>query len=214
MKNTYQKLGCMLVVTLGLSGAANAALIDRGNGMIYDSSQDITWMQDANYAMTSGYDADGAMTWFWANIWADNLVYGGYDDWRLFDADPGCGGDFNCTDNELGNLFYNSLNLSAGDSVLDSPESELGLFINIVPYSYWSGNEYAVDNEFARSFDLGDGAQSIRNKGRPGFAWAVRDGDVITVPEPATGVLLGAGMLGVMLSTRRRKRDGLLQDHI
>jgi hypothetical protein len=50
------------VLGLALSTSAHATLIDRGNGMIYDSDQDITWLQDANYAMTSGYDTDGSMT--------------------------------------------------------------------------------------------------------------------------------------------------------
>jgi len=27
--------------------------------MIYDSDRDSTWLQDANYARTSGYDSDG-----------------------------------------------------------------------------------------------------------------------------------------------------------
>ena len=35
--------------------SANAALIDRGNGLIYDSYLNITWLQDANYSVTSGY---------------------------------------------------------------------------------------------------------------------------------------------------------------
>lgn len=66
-----------------LSGAAQAALIDRGGGMIYDTDLNITWLADANYAKTSGYDADGAMTWAAANTWASSLVYGGFSDWRL-----------------------------------------------------------------------------------------------------------------------------------
>lgn len=53
--------------------SAHAALIDRGNGLIYDSAQDITWLQDANLAV-------GAGNWASATAWADNLVYGGYDD--------------------------------------------------------------------------------------------------------------------------------------
>lgn len=68
---------------LGFSGAAGAGLIDRGNGLIYDTVLDITWLQDANYAKTSSYDADGLMNWDAAVAWADQLVYGGFDDWRL-----------------------------------------------------------------------------------------------------------------------------------
>lgn len=68
---------------LSLSGAAQATLIDRGGGLIYDDVLKITWLQDANYAKTSNYDDDGLMTWNNAMAWADGLSYGGYDDWRL-----------------------------------------------------------------------------------------------------------------------------------
>jgi hypothetical protein len=78
-----------MLLAFGLSGAAQATLIDRGSGLIYDDQLDITWLQDANYAKTSGYDADGMMTWADANAWAANLSYYDsvrgytYTDWRL-----------------------------------------------------------------------------------------------------------------------------------
>lgn len=43
------------------------ALYDRGNGMIYDDLSNVAWLQDANYAHSSGYDSDGLMTWNEAN---------------------------------------------------------------------------------------------------------------------------------------------------
>ena len=52
----------MLITLCGISVSADAILIDRGNGMIYDTDLDITWLQNANYAKTSGYDSDGRMT--------------------------------------------------------------------------------------------------------------------------------------------------------
>ncbi|MEQ1637543.1 MAG: hypothetical protein ABL903_12705 [Methylococcales bacterium] len=51
------KLKYLLLLLLALNGTAEANLIDRGNGMIFN----ITWLADANYAKTLGYDADGAM---------------------------------------------------------------------------------------------------------------------------------------------------------
>ena len=48
-----------LAVGLAMSGAAQAALHDRGGGLVYDDVLNVTWLQDANYAQTSGYDADG-----------------------------------------------------------------------------------------------------------------------------------------------------------
>ena len=39
---------------LALSGAAQAALVACGGGMIYDTTRNITWLVDMNYARTSG----------------------------------------------------------------------------------------------------------------------------------------------------------------
>lgn len=63
---------------------ASATLWDRGGGMIYDDVLNITLLQDANYAKTSGYSSNGQFqNWSDAVAWVDQLVYGGYDDWRL-----------------------------------------------------------------------------------------------------------------------------------
>lgn len=80
----------LLVLVGGLvSGAAQAALHDRGGGLVYDDVLDVTWLADANYAKTSGYDTDGLMTWEQAMEWAASLSYFDsvrgvtWDDWRL-----------------------------------------------------------------------------------------------------------------------------------
>ena len=86
---------CMSVVIFGMTGMANAALIDRGGGLIYDDMLDVTWLQDANYGYTSGYlDWGGEVLYTEAKTWTDNLEY--YDsvrdvtwsDWRLPNIDP------------------------------------------------------------------------------------------------------------------------------
>lgn len=86
MKKTFAVL--TLCAGALISGTAQATLINRGGGLIYDTDLNITWLQDANYAQTSGYDSDGLMRWDDAKVWADQLVYGGYDNWRLPHADP------------------------------------------------------------------------------------------------------------------------------
>lgn len=115
-------------LTLGLilALAAQATLIDRGGGLIYDDVLNITWLQDANYGAGSSYDnsgtgvgfdsnstTDGRMTWDNAVAWAANLSFGGYDDWRLptmiDTGSPGCNGTFSDTD-----CNYNMLTYSAG----------------------------------------------------------------------------------------------------
>src|SRR5688572_29847528 len=84
-----QRLLLLLCLSFGLTSTGNAVLIDRGGGLIYDTVLDITWLQDANYAQTSGFDADGRMTWFEARDWANNLTYFDsvrnvtWTDWRL-----------------------------------------------------------------------------------------------------------------------------------
>ncbi len=91
-----QPLFLALLAGLTISGAAQATLIDRGGGLIYDDVLNITWLQDANYASTqytnsggSLGDADGRMKWATANAWAASLSYYDsvrgvtYDDWRL-----------------------------------------------------------------------------------------------------------------------------------
>ena len=53
---------------------------------LYDTTLNVTWLRDANYAKTSAYvfaDANGLMNWAQANAWAVNLVVGAHDDWRL-----------------------------------------------------------------------------------------------------------------------------------
>ena len=44
----------IIIVSFFLLSPVYAALYDRGEGLIYDDVLDITWLQDANYAMTSG----------------------------------------------------------------------------------------------------------------------------------------------------------------
>ncbi|CDH47455.1 PEP-CTERM sorting domain-containing protein [Candidatus Contendibacter odensensis] len=91
----------VFIAALGFAGAADATLINRGGGLIYDDVLNITWLQDANYAKTqydnSGGalgDADGLMNWDTANTWAANLSYYDsvrgvtYNDWRLPTVKP------------------------------------------------------------------------------------------------------------------------------
>jgi len=72
------------LVALCMTGGAEAALLSRlGGKAIYDDVANLTWLQDANYAQTSGYDADGRMTWADATLWAGSLNIDGVTGWRL-----------------------------------------------------------------------------------------------------------------------------------
>ena len=117
MKNLSAFL-CAMVLVIGLAGTANAALWDRGGGLIYDDVLDITWLQDANYAGTT-------MNWADAVAWADQLVFGGFDDWRLpatidgplvLGHDGTTTGGYNIITSEMGFMYYNNLGNLAGKS--------------------------------------------------------------------------------------------------
>jgi len=200
----HKPLILALLAGLSLSGAAQAALNDRGGGLIYDDVLDITWLADANYAKTSGYDTDGLMDWAAATTWAANLTYGGYDDWRLPTSDT-CTG-YNCTGSEMGHLFYVDLGGNAGLSpILSSGDADLAKFTNLQAYVYWSGLEYAPSPNLAWSFLTRDGSQGAGYKHDQFYAWAVRPGDVAAVPEADTWAMLLAGLGLVGVAARRRR---------
>ena len=91
---------------VSISTATNAALVTRLSGQaVYDTDLDITWLSDANYAETSGFDCDGLMVWNNAISWIRIFQFGGHDDWRLpeIPTSPICGG-FGWIDSDLPEL--------------------------------------------------------------------------------------------------------------
>lgn len=201
----------LVLLIVGLSSSAQATLINRGGGMVYDDVLDITWLSDANMG--------GSMNWGDSMNWASSLLFGGFDDWRLASVDVNmdnsiidCSNatELACRDNELGYMFYQNLMGSSGDSLIGTQ----GLFTNIQP-ALWSGTVFATRLNFVWDFDFASGSQF----GLPNFvvngAWAVRSGDVLTAsiptptptptpaPEPGTSVLLGLGLAGLVFARRR-----------
>ncbi|HHQ14463.1 MAG TPA: DUF1566 domain-containing protein [Chromatiales bacterium] len=88
-----------IITALSVSGTCHAALLGRlpatsgGNDYqaYYDDALDITWLADANYAKTSGYDFDGFLTWYQAMDMVSGMntaSYLGINTWRLPDTGP------------------------------------------------------------------------------------------------------------------------------
>lgn len=119
-------------------------LIDRGRGLLYDVERDLTWLQDTNYAKTSGHSPDGQITWDNARRWVARLNYRGITQWRLPtarnpDGSGPCIGD-NCRDSELGHLVFTAF-------ARPSPGTKL---VNWQPFSiYWSSTEASATEAFA-----------------------------------------------------------------
>ena len=80
---------------------------------------------------------------------------------------------------------------------------------NISPFEdiqsvYWSGTEFTPNPLGAFVFAFSAGNHGVNNKNFPfTFAWAVRQGDILAVPEPSTLLLLGAGLAGFGFGRRR-----------
>ena len=208
-----------MVVSLLAASGAQATLFTRlGGKAVYDDVAKLTWLQDANYASSSGYDFDGQMYWAAAMAWADGLSIGGVDHWRL----PGgpMVSIYNQKDSEMGNMFYNVLGGTAGSLITTTHNANYNLFKNVVPYYYWSGIDstmrpgQAFNSDLAWYFNFAGGGQSNHSKGYYFNAWAVHDGDVggnpvpAPVPAPGTLALLGAGLLGWAGVKRSRHRVG------
>jgi len=199
----------------------------------YDTTLDITWLADANAARTSGLPYGGSLTWAEANTWVTSLDVNGVTGWRLptntpingstyimaasnnATTDTGFAGNAGWVDStgkpvsELGHMFYVTLgnlgNCAPDDSTSCVKQTGLdnsGPFSNIVR-DYWSGSE--LDSSSVWYFDFVNGYQSGAANDFSFDAWAVRSGDISAVPVPATALLFGSGLLG-LLGIARRKR--------
>jgi len=192
-----------LLVVCGLAVSAQANLIPLGGGMIYDSDLDITWLQDANYA-GSLMDADSAVAW------ADALEYQGYDDWRLpssLEQDDSAPVEGYNADSEMGHMYYITLGNPAGGPLTNSgPFTNLGPFASGDPDAWWSETIGPAPWSLHCAFAFDSGYQmTAPGLLSSGYAWAVRDGHSVPVPEPATMLMLG-GLAAGLASTRKPRR--------
>lgn len=202
MNHSFLVIRTLATIILVSPITTNAELIDRGNGLIYDTAQNLTWTQNANI--------NGKKPWHTAMAWAENLVYGGFDDWRLpkstqFD-DPSCQEDvrhispvifyerhFDCLGGEMEQL-------TAAVDPFNNP-----LFENVNDSRYWTGTPYrdgidpcveggycTIENDrgirdgFYWQWSFSGVHKTTLAGGNLRYAWAVRDGDVIASDSPAT----------------------------
>lgn len=200
----------------------------------YDTVLNITWLADANYANTSGYDSDGYMTWSTAVAWATSLnPYGsGITGWRLpTTVDVGNDGatygsygiyqavdyGYNITSHSemsymfyetLGNIaYYDTSGIATGCTAPNYCLSNTGPFSNLQPNNYWSVTEEPYNTNYAWDFSFSHGYQSNFHKAYSLNTWAVHAGDVgaSAVPVPTAAWLFGSGLLGLVGIARRKK---------
>lgn len=196
MQIITKRLAAAVLAAWGLAcaGGADAALLDRGNGLIYDTVLDVTWLQNANAAAGSPFDdgvsaTDGIMTWANAMGWVDGLTYADsagtvYDDWRLPQVRPVNGVAFDYVESNTGSADTGN-NISApGSAHPGSTASELA-------YMYYSnlGNlgYFGLSGDFQPDHGLLNTAPFLNLDSR-GY-WAATE----YAPDPGTYAFLLAG---------------------
>jgi len=165
---------------VALSSMAQAALTDLGNGTVYDSTQNITWLKDWNL--------NGLQDLATQKAWAENLNFAGSSDWVL----PGA--RYLDLPGEFSNLFAEFGDLTSASLP----------FTNVQSGYYWSRTEYRPGSVFNMIFFPEIGAVTDDINYVPHYAVAMHLGNVAVVPEPHVYKLLLLG-LGVMLVAVRRR---------
>jgi hypothetical protein len=177
----------LAILVLCTVGAAQAALIDHGGGLIYDTVLNITWYDNPNYETHVYGDYV---------TWVDGLTVEGVTGWRL-PTTPGTTTGVT-SEGEMGHLFYTTLGNSPGP------------FINQGPFTNLSGGFYtetAPSGNYYFNFDSG---QQLPVNISYWYFWihglAVHDGNIGAVPLPPALLLFGTGLVG--LAGWRKFRTG------
>ncbi len=174
---SISKKSTLILLSAGalISGAAQATLVDRGGGLLYDDVLNVTWLQDANYAKTSGYSDTGIFDHIQATLWAANLTYFdsvrnvNFDDWRLptvssigidwnysFSSDGSTDWGPNNTNpvNELSYMYFVNLGLKSATNPDGTIQPNFGVFGDgtVVGQSNVSSGAVTIENLHASMY--------------------------------------------------------------
>jgi len=196
---------CVVGLVFEVSGTANSALIDMGNGTIYSTILDVTWIKDPVQF--------GEMNWDEAQQFVNDLEFAGYNDWKLQEAyaPPHYGEHplYILYTEELGNDLF----MSWHDEVFNQGPFHFYDYFYFYGhasfryngiFNYWSSTESAHDGDadLAEGFFLYDFTIFLAPKTHLAGVFPMREGRG-PLPVPSAIWLLGSGLIG-LLGFRRK----------
>ncbi|MYM96713.1 PEP-CTERM sorting domain-containing protein [Duganella vulcania] len=182
------------------------AATDPNATYLYDADYNITWLRSTTGA--------NVMTFDLANSWA-SLNWGGLTGWHLPTAgsvyDPGLyPSTVKGIGSEAAHLYYDVLGDQPGLDHAGNPQTivrNAGPFggADGVPAMIWLSGTHATNSDYAYAFSFFAGINAEGPKSGLIGAMAVRNGDVLAVPEPETYAMLlgGLGLVGLVARKRR-----------
>ena len=189
----------------------------------FDTALNITWLADANAGAGSAFDdggsnTDGTMNWSSAMAWAAALNVHGVTGWTLPSTQnrpegcsnslpfPTCGYGVDPTSSQMAHMYFVTLGNLSSISPIDGSAVPGGGLVNTANFSnlqasnYWSSTPASIDpTNYSWFFNMSSGYQTIYRRS-DWHAWAVRDGDVLAVPEPGSVGLVLLALLGAAFS--------------
>lgn len=177
-RHSVRNIAVLVFMTAATS--AEAQLIS-GDLVVYDEDRDITWLRQAGAGQ-------GQMTFDQARTFAQAFTLNGEGGWRLPDTplstDAGCTSSFNegdnCTESDLGHLYYTELGNSAGSLSAGGGPQNRGPFIDVDANVYWSGRQDGSGDVWV--FNFFNGFQTTSNPQSLSLVWLVKDGKAAGVP--------------------------------
>ena len=170
----FKRLAAAMAAICFSLGSVQAAVIDRGNGTVYDSTSNLTWLQNWN--------VNGLQNWPTASAWAEGLSFAGSSDWVLPSMDA-----------------YSSLVAQVGNLSI-APQFtnvEPGGY-------YWASNVASPGYPAAWVYRADSLTFYLPPQFVLYGAVAVHAGDIPAVPEPQTYAMLLVGLCALAGMARRQ----------